>query len=119
MLKHFLSQTVLVILLFTSYISSSQTLTITGVITDALNIPLESANIIANPLQEKAELKFAIADNKGRYKLELDKEVIKNRTFLRKVMTENGFTIFPSEWWHYNIEEGQELPIANFSWPCN
>jgi D-alanyl-D-alanine dipeptidase len=51
--------------------------------------------------------------------LELDKEVIKNRTFLRKVMTENGFTIFPSEWWHYNIEEGQELPIANFSWPCN
>lgn len=51
--------------------------------------------------------------------LELDKEIIKNRTFLRKVMTENGFTIFPSEWWHYNIEEGQELPIANFSWPCN
>lgn len=51
--------------------------------------------------------------------LELDKEVIKNRTFLRKIMTENGFTIFPSEWWHYNIEEGQELPIANFSWPCN
>jgi len=51
--------------------------------------------------------------------LELDKEVIKNRTFLRKVMTENGFTIFPSEWWHYNIEDGQELPIANFSWPCN
>ena len=75
MLKHFLSQTVLVILLFTSYISSSQTLTITGVITDALNIPLESANVIANPLQEKAELKFAIADNKGRYKLELDKDV--------------------------------------------
>lgn len=75
MLKHFLRQTVLVVLLFTSYISSSQTLTITGVITDALNIPLESANIIANPLQEKAGLKFAIADNKGRYKLELDKDV--------------------------------------------
>ena len=70
MLKHFLSQAVFVILLFTSFISFSQTLTISGVISDALNTPLESANVIANPLQEKAGLKFAIADNKGRYGLE-------------------------------------------------
>ena len=75
MLKHFLSQAVFVILLFTSFISFSQTLTISGVISDALNTPLESANVIANPLQEKAGLKFAIADNKGRYRLELEKGV--------------------------------------------
>lgn len=66
---------VFLILFFTSFISFSQTLTISGVITDDINSPLESANIIANPLQEKAGLKFAIADNKGRYKLELDKGV--------------------------------------------
>lgn len=53
----------------------SQTRTITGVVSDDVNKPLESANVIAKPLQEKASLKFAIADNKGRYKLELDKEV--------------------------------------------
>ena len=51
--------------------------------------------------------------------LELEKVVLKNRTYLKKVMTESGFTIFPSEWWHYNIDGGQELPIANFTWPCN
>jgi hypothetical protein len=48
---------------------------LTGVVSDTLNNPLENANVIAKPLQEKATLKFAIADNKGRYKLELDKEV--------------------------------------------
>ncbi|BDB57161.1 hypothetical protein SHINM13_14570 [Flavobacterium ammonificans] len=48
---------------------------ITGVVAEENRKPLESANIIAKPLQEKASLKFAIADNKGRYRLELDKGV--------------------------------------------
>lgn len=51
--------------------------------------------------------------------MELPKEVLKNRAYLKKVMTESGFTIFPSEWWHYNIEGGEEFPVANFTWPCN
>ena len=61
--------------MFASFISFSQTRTITGVVSDDANLPLESANVIAKPLQEKASLKFAIADNKGRYKLELDETV--------------------------------------------
>lgn len=32
--------------------------TITGVVSDTLNQPLESANLIAKPLQEKAGIKF-------------------------------------------------------------
>jgi hypothetical protein len=64
-----------IFLFLTSLVSFSQTVTISGVISDEINSPLESANIIANPLQEKAGLKFAIADNKGRYRLELDKDV--------------------------------------------
>ena len=36
----------------------------TGVVSDDEIKPLESANVIAKPLQEKANLKFAIADNK-------------------------------------------------------
>ena len=49
--------------------------TITGVVSDSLNQPLESANLIAKPLQEKAGIKFAMADNKGRFRLELDNQV--------------------------------------------
>ena len=49
--------------------------TITGVVSDNLNQPLESANLIAKPLQEKAGIKFAMADNKGRFRLELDNQV--------------------------------------------
>ncbi|MEC5164396.1 hypothetical protein RCH18_000112 [Flavobacterium sp. PL11] len=56
-------------------LSYSQSRIITGVVSDDLNKPLESANVIAKPLQEKANLKFAIADNKGRYRLELDADV--------------------------------------------
>ena len=49
--------------------------TITGVVSDSINQPLESANLIAKPLQEKAGIKFAMADNKGRFRLELDNQV--------------------------------------------
>lgn len=48
-------------------------------LSDHSNKLLESANIIAKPLQEKASLKFAIADKKGRYRLEFDKVDIKSR----------------------------------------
>lgn len=55
--------------------SYSQSKNFIGVVSDETSKPLESANVIAKPLQEKASLKFAIADNKGRYRLELEKEV--------------------------------------------
>ena len=61
-------------LLFTT-LSFAQTKTITGVVSDTINNPLESANIIALPKSEKGNLKFAIADNKGRFRLELDQNV--------------------------------------------
>ena len=68
-------QTTFFLMLFVSFISYSQTKTITGIVLDTLNKPLENANVIAKPLQEKAQIKFAIADNKGRYKLELDSKL--------------------------------------------
>lgn len=63
----------LLLFLFFTILTHSQS--ITGVISDTNNVPLESANIIANPLQEKATIKFAIADNRGRYRLELEANV--------------------------------------------
>ena len=55
---------ILFFLLFTT-LSFSQTRTIIGVVSDDSNIPLESANVIAKPLQDKAYLKFAVGDIKG------------------------------------------------------
>ena len=63
------------LLFFICTFSFSQTHTITGVVSDSINNPLESANIIALPKSENAQLKFAIADNKGRFRLELDYNV--------------------------------------------
>lgn len=63
------------LLLFFTLSIFSQNHTITGVVFDEKEKPLESANIIAKPLTEKATLKFAIADNKGRYRLELETNV--------------------------------------------
>ena len=60
-------------LLFIFCHASGQNLT--GIVTDTLLSPLENANVIAKPLQQNASIKFAIADNKGRYKVELEKEV--------------------------------------------
>lgn len=61
--------------LFFPAVIFSQNHTITGVVYNENEVHLESANVIAKPLQEKATLKFAIADNKGRYRLELENSV--------------------------------------------
>jgi len=50
---------------------------------------------------------------------QLPDEVINNRKLLKKVMTQNGFKIFESEWWHYNLKNAQKEPISNFKWRCN
>jgi hypothetical protein len=47
----------LLLFLFISLSAFSQK-TITGVVSDSLNQPLESANLIAKPLQEKAGIKY-------------------------------------------------------------
>jgi hypothetical protein len=47
--------------LFLISLSAFSQKTITGVVSDSLNQPLESANLIAKPLQDKAGIKFAMA----------------------------------------------------------
>jgi hypothetical protein len=53
----------------------AQTRSLTGVVADSLQVPLENANIIAKPLAEGANLRFAISDHKGRYRLVLDANI--------------------------------------------
>jgi len=49
----------------------------------------------------------------------LSSKVKRNRKFLRKVMENNGFQTFESEWWHYNLRGASTLPVSNFKWRCH
>jgi hypothetical protein len=62
------------LLSFSAFSAFSQK-TITGIVSESLNQPHDTANLIAKPLQAKAGIKFAMADNKGRIRLEIDNEV--------------------------------------------
>ena len=67
---------IIFLFLFFTSISFSQSKVIIGVVSDTLNNPLESANLIALPKNNPtAQLKFCITDKKGRFKLELEPNV--------------------------------------------
>ncbi|MBQ0064770.1 MAG: M15 family metallopeptidase [Firmicutes bacterium] len=46
----------------------------------------------------------------------ISKEQKENRMYLRKVMLENGFIAFPSEWWHFSLEK-EPYPDTYFDFP--
>ncbi len=48
----------------------------------------------------------------------LSQKVKDNRALLKKVMTENGFNSFDSEWWHYNLKSGLKDKLSNEKWDC-
>jgi D-alanyl-D-alanine dipeptidase len=48
----------------------------------------------------------------------LSNKILSNRKFLKKVMIENGFNSFDSEWWHYNLKTGLKDKVANQKWNC-
>jgi len=39
----------------------------------------------------------------------------KNRDYLIKVMKEEGFTVHPNEWWHYDYKDCNLYPILNLT----
>jgi D-alanyl-D-alanine dipeptidase len=47
------------------------------------------------------------------------KEILDNRKLLKKVMLQNNFQSFDSEWWHYNMKNAKLDPISNFKWKCD
>jgi D-alanyl-D-alanine dipeptidase len=52
------------------------------------------------------------------YKM-LSKSVLSNRKYLKKIMINNGFNSFDSEWWHYNLKAGLKDKVSNEKWKCN
>lgn len=46
-------------------------------------------------------------------------EIKDNRELLKTVMIENGFNIFDSEWWHYNLKVALNDKVSNTKWKCD
>jgi len=63
----------IVFCVFVSVLSFSQTIEIKGVVKDSLQNSLAYANVIAKPVDTARNLKFAITDEVGNYRLELTK----------------------------------------------
>lgn len=38
-------------------------------------------------------------------------EVLANRSFLKELMENNGFSSIPHEWWHYNLKGFEKYPV--------
>jgi zinc D-Ala-D-Ala dipeptidase len=49
---------------------------------------------------------------------DLPQKVKDNRALLKKVMMQNGFNSFDSEWWHYNLKSGLKDKLSNEKWEC-
>jgi D-alanyl-D-alanine dipeptidase len=48
----------------------------------------------------------------------LPDEVKKNRVLLKRIMQQNGFISFDSEWWHYNLQNASKEKVSNTKWNC-
>ena len=49
---------------------------------------------------------------------DLTYEQISNRLILREVMLDHGFKPFPTEWWHFTLED-EPYPDTYFDFPVN
>ncbi len=82
----------------------------------AVDISLVDSN--GNELDMGTPFDFFGVEASHYYELLSDKQIT-NRKLLRKIMTQNNFKIFDSEWWHYNLKNAQKDPVSNFRWHCD
>lgn len=47
--------------------------------------------------------------------MDITPEVIKNRTFLFNIMSNFGFTYYPTEWWHFDFSGWENYPLMDLS----
>lgn len=45
----------------------------------------------------------------------LDSEILKNREVLISVMNNNGFSVYPYEWWHFDYKEWVKFELLDLS----
>ena len=49
----------------------------------------------------------------------LEREILKNRKLLKKIMLKHDFESLDSEWWHYNLIGSRKEKLSNFTWKCD
>ncbi len=47
--------------------------------------------------------------------MDLPKEVIQRRKILINIMAQYGFTVFPTEWWHFDFKDWQNFKLMDIS----
>jgi CubicO group peptidase (beta-lactamase class C family)/D-alanyl-D-alanine dipeptidase len=79
-----------------------------GCAVDLTIIDLNTGKELAMPTPYDAFSEKSYAGYPG-----LSKKVLKNRELFQKVMTENGFDIYPYEWWHYDFKDWRNYPLMD------
>lgn len=79
-----------------------------GCALDVTLIDLKTGQELAMPTPYDSFLSKAYADYS-----ELPENVLKNRKILQEVMTNNRFTIFKHEWWHFDFEDWQMYDLMD------
>lgn len=82
----------------------------------AIDISLVNSN--GEELDMGTPFDFFGEESSHNYK-NLSEDIKRNRAFLKEVMLKHNFKSFDSEWWHYNLVDGNLEKLANFNWDCN
>lgn len=79
-----------------------------GCALDITLVDLKTGNELAMPTPYDSAVKASWADAPVK-----NKKVLKNRELMKAVMKKNGFTVEPSEWWHYNFNGWRDYPLMD------
>ena len=81
-----------------------------GCALDMTLVDLKTGNELAMPTPYDSGVEASWADAPVK-----DKKAYKNRELMKAVMAKNGFTVEPSEWWHYNFNGWKDYPLMDMS----
>jgi zinc D-Ala-D-Ala dipeptidase len=79
-----------------------------GCALDMTLVDLKTGYELAMPTPYDSAIKESWADAPVK-----DEIALKNRELMKSVMAKNGFTVEPSEWWHYNFNGWKEYPLMD------
>ena len=79
-----------------------------GCALDMTLVDLKTGNELAMPTPYDSAVKESWADAPVK-----DEIALKNRELMKAVMAKHGFTIDPSEWWHYNFNGWRDYPLMD------
>lgn len=79
-----------------------------GCAVDVSLFDLETGKELQMPTEYDNFTPAAAADYK-----ELPEEIIRNRSLLIGIMEQHGFTVMPSEWWHFDYTGWEKYPLMD------